>query len=50
MIASQEREKKWALIYEEEAEKNIDIYGKMINEDINSDFSTCMNKVKPILK
>ena len=49
-IIAQEREKKWTLIYEEEAEKNIDIYGKMINEDINSDFSTCMNKVKPILK
>ena len=49
-IIAQEREKKWTLIYEEELEKNIDIYGKMINEDINSDFSTCKNKVKPILK
>ena len=48
--ASQEREKKWALIYEEVADKNIDIYGEMIQGVINNDFTTCMNKVKPILK
>ena len=49
-ITSQEREKKWALMYEEEVEKNIDIYGAMIQGVINSDLSTCMIKVKPILK
>tara|TARA_B100000795_G_scaffold189814_1_gene144535 strand:- start:90 stop:464 length:375 start_codon:yes stop_codon:yes gene_type:complete len=49
-IASQERVKKWTLIYEEEAEKNIDIYGEMIYGVIKSDFSTCTSKVKPILK
>ena len=48
--ASQEREKKWALIYEEEAEININIYGEMIHGDIKNDFSTCTSKVKPILK
>ena len=49
-IIAQEREKKWALIYEEEVVKNIDIYGKIIHGDIKSDFSTCMSKVKPVLK
>jgi len=49
-ITSQEREKKWALIYEEEVKKNIDIYGEMILGDIKSDFLTCTSKVKPILK
>jgi hypothetical protein len=49
-IIAKERSKKWTLIYKKEAEKNIDIYGKMINGLINTDFSTCMNKVKPILK
>jgi len=49
-ITSQEREKKWALMYEKEVEKNIDIYGAMIQGVINSDLSTCMIKVKPILK
>jgi len=49
-IASRERSKKWTLIYEEEAEKNIDIYGEIIRGVIKSDFSTCMSKVKPILK
>ena len=49
-IIAQEREKKWALIYEEEAVKNIDIYGKIIHGDIKSDFSTCTIKVKPVLK
>tara|TARA_B100000787_G_C15910775_1_gene172414 strand:- start:58 stop:507 length:450 start_codon:yes stop_codon:yes gene_type:complete len=49
-IIAQEREKKWALMYEEEAVKNIDLYGKIIHGDIKSDFSTCMIKVKPVLK
>tara|TARA_B110000971_G_scaffold207991_1_gene232735 strand:+ start:17 stop:466 length:450 start_codon:yes stop_codon:yes gene_type:complete len=49
-IASQEREKKWASIYEEEAEKNIDVYGEIIHGVIKSDFSTCISAVKPILK
>ena len=49
-IIAQEREKKWALIYEEEVKKNIDIYGEIIRGVIKSDFSTCMSKVKPILK
>ena len=49
-IIVQEREKKWALIYEEEAVKNIDTYGNIIHGDIKSDFSTCMIKVKPVLK
>ena len=49
-ITSQKREKKWALIYEEEAEININIYGEMIHGDIKNDFSTCTSKVKPILK
>ena len=49
-IIAQEREKKWTLIYKEEAKKNIDIYSEMIHGFINSDFSTCINKVKPILK
>mgnify|MGYP000082389111 CR=1 FL=1 len=49
-IIAQEREKKWTLIYEKKAVKNIDIYGKIIHGDIKSDFSTCTSKVKPILK
>ena len=49
-IIAQEREKKWTLIYEEEAIKNIDIYGKIIHGGIKSDFSTCTIKVKPVLK
>jgi hypothetical protein len=49
-ITSQEREKKWALIYEEEAGININNYGEMIHSNIKSDFSTCIGKVKPILK
>ena len=49
-IVAQEREKKWALIYEEEAVKNIDTYGNIIHVDIKSDFSTCTIKVKPVLK
>jgi len=47
---SQEREKQWTLIYEEEVEKNMDSYGEIIHGAIKSDFSTCMNAVKPILK
>ena len=49
-IIAQERVKKWRLIYGEEAVNNIDVYGEMIYGDIKSDISTCMNKVKPILK
>ena len=49
-ITSQEREKKWGLIYGEEVVKNIDIYGEMIHGDIKSDISTCISKVKPNLK
>ena len=49
-IISQEREKKWGLIYGEEVVKNIDIYGEMIHGDIKSDISTCISKVKPNLK
>ena len=49
-IIAQEREIKWALIYEEEAVKNIDIYGKIIHGAIKSDLSTCTIKVKPVLK
>ena len=49
-IIAQEREKKWALIYEEEVVKNIDIYGKIIHGAIKSDLSTCTIKVKPVLK
>jgi hypothetical protein len=48
--AFQERAKKWALIYGQEAVNNIDIYGEMIHGDIKSDISTCESKVKPILK
>ena len=49
-ITSQEREKKWALIYGEEVEININVYGEMMHGDIKSDFLTCTGKVKPILK
>ena len=49
-IIAEERVKKWRLIYGEEAVNNIDVYGEMIYGDIKSDISTCMNKVKPILK
>jgi len=47
---SQEREKQWTSIYEEEVEENMDSYGEIIHGVIKSDFSTCMNAVKPILK
>ena len=49
-ITSQEREKKWTLIYGEEVVNNINVYGEMFHGDIKSDFSTCTGKVKPILK
>ena len=49
-IITQEREKKWASLYEEEVVKNIDIYGKIIHGDLKSDFSICTSKVKPVLK
>ena len=52
-IIAEEREKKWALIYEEAFERIL-IDGK-IRKDLGpslfiSDMSTCLNKVKPILK
>ena len=47
---SQEKVKKWALIYKEELMNNINNHGEMIHGDIKSDFSTCKIKVKPILK
>ena len=49
-ITSQEREKKWTLIYGEEVVNNINVYGEMFHGDIKSDFSTCTIKVKPVLK
>ena len=47
---SQEKVKKWALIYKKELMNNINNNGEMIHADIKSDFSTCKIKVKPILK
>ena len=47
--ASQEKEKKWALIYKEELVNNINTYDEMIHGDIKSDFSTCKTKVKPVI-
>ena len=47
---SQEKVKKWALIYKEELMNNINNHGEMIHGDIKDDFSTCKIKVKPILK
>ena len=47
--ASQEKEKKWALIYKEELVNNINTYDEMIHGDIKSDFSTCKIKVKPVI-
>ena len=47
---SQEKEKKWALIYKEELMNNINNNDEMIHGDIESDFSICKIKVKPILK
>ena len=48
--ASHVREKEWALIYGKEAESNFENYGEIIHGDIKSDFSTCMTKVKPIIR
>ena len=47
--ASQEKVKKWALIYKEELVNNINAYGEIIHGDIESDFSSCSIKVKPII-
>ena len=47
--ASQEKVKKWALIYKEELVNNINSYDEMIHGDIKSDFSTCKIKVKPVI-
>ena len=47
--ASQEKVKKWALIYKEELVNNINTYDEIIYSDIKSDFSSCMIKVKPII-
>ena len=47
--ASQEKVKKWALIYKEELVNNINAYDEIIHGDIKSDFSSCMIKVKPII-
>ena len=47
--ASQEKEKKWALIYKEKLVNNINTYDQMIHGDIKSDFSTCKVKVKPVI-
>jgi hypothetical protein len=47
--ASQEKVKKWALIYKEELVNNINVYDEIIHGDIKSDFSSCSIKVKPII-
>ena len=47
--ASQEKVKKWALIYKEELLNNINAYDEIIHGDIKSDFSSCSIKVKPII-
>ena len=47
--ASQEKVKKWKLIYKEEIENNINTYDDMIHGDIKSDFSTCKIKVNPAI-
>ena len=47
--ASQEKVKKWSLIYKEELVNNINSYDEMIHGDIKSDFSSCRIKVKPII-
>ena len=48
--ASQEKVKKWALIYKEELLNNINTYGEMIHDDIKSDLSTCNINVKPVIQ
>ena len=47
--ASQAKVKKWALIYKEELVNNINAYDEIIHGDIESDFSSCSIKVKPII-
>ena len=47
--ASQEKVKKWSLIYKEELVNNINAYDEIIHGDIESDFSSCKIKVKPII-
>ena len=47
--ASQEKVKKWALIYKEELVNNINDYDELIHGDIESDFSSCKIKVKPVI-
>ena len=47
--ASQEKVKKWALIYKKELVNNINAYDEIIHGDIKSDFSSCSIKVKPII-
>ena len=47
--ASQEKVKKWSLIYKEELVNNINEYDEIIHGDIKSDFSSCSIKVKPII-
>ena len=47
--ASQEKVKKWVLIYKEELVNNINSYDEMIHGDIKSDFTSCRIKVKPII-
>ena len=47
---SQEKVKKWALIYKKELMNNINNNDEMIHGDIKDDFSTCKIEVKPILK
>ena len=47
--ASQEKVKKWSLIYKEELVNNINAYDEIIRGDIESDFTSCRIKVKPII-
>ena len=47
--ASQEKVKKWSLIYKEELVNNINAYDEIIHSDIKSDFTSCRIKVKPII-
>ena len=47
--ASQEKVKKWALIYKEELVNNINAYDEIFHGDIKSDFTSCRIKVKPII-
>ena len=47
--ASQEKVKKWTLIYKEGLANNINTYDEMIHGDIKNDFLTCKIKVKPVI-